>query len=164
MLTGSVRAYLAVPVVLVVASGLGVVLVAVVRLIGPGSILVQRGRLPGWWHRFTAWSRSRSLRVWCPDPETADVVAAHLATATGRRLSRLGVAIAPGPGDADVILVAETDRDGLDRWRRWTPTPTASVVLADPWDLGEFAEAMARLSAALRWPESETVPGQRGGS
>lgn len=157
MLIGSVRDLLAVPIVFVVAAAVGVVLVTLLRLVGPGSILVERNRLPTWWSRFTAWARSRSLRIWCPDPTTAAVVADHLATPMGRRLSRLGVAIAEGPHDADVIVVSAGDRDGLDHQRRSTPVPTASIVLSDPTDQAEFVDALVRLSAALRWPGEASV-------
>lgn len=148
------RPYLAILIVGAVAAAVGVALVAILGLLGPDSMLVQRQRLPGWWIRFTAWARSRSLRVWCPDPATARAIAAHLATPTGRRLSRLGVTLVPTPGDADVIVLARAERHDLDRWRAHAPTPTASVVLRDPEDLDEFTDAIARLAAALRWPHA----------
>lgn len=152
-MVASLRAYLAVPVVFVAAAAVAVVLIAILGLVGPGSLLVERDRLPAWWRRLTAWARSRSLRVWCPDPDTARVLAAHLATPVGRRLSRLGVSIATGPGDADVLVVARVDEDGLGAWRDAMPVPTASVVLGEPTDPDEFVAAMTALSAALRWPE-----------
>ena len=151
------RDYLAVPIVFVAAAAIGVALVALLRLVGPTSMLVERNRLPDWWGRFTAWARSRSLRLWCPKDATATAVAGHLATPMGRRLSRLGVSMAEGPYDADVIVVASGDRDDVDRWRRATPAPTASIVLTDPSDLDEFTDAMVRLAAALRWPEENAA-------
>lgn len=151
-LTASVRAYLAAPIVLVVATLVAVVLIALLGLVGPGSTLVARGRLPSWWRRFTAWARSRSLRVWCPHPATRRQVAAHLQSPRGRRLSRLGVSVATAPGDADVLLVARRHEDEVAEFRRAMPVPTASVVLVDPADPDEFADAMGALAAALRRP------------
>ncbi len=152
------RAAMAVVIAFAVGGGIGVVLVGLSRLVGPDSPLVVHDRLPGWWQRLTAWARSRSLRLWCPDPATAAVVAAHLGTGTGRRLSRLGVSIAEGPWAADVIVVEGHRMVDLDAARARAPSPVASVVLVDATDLHEFRDALVGLAAALRWAAS---PGDR---
>ncbi len=152
------RAYLAILIAFVVGSAVAVVLVALLRQVRPDAQLVRRDRLPAWWRTLTAWSRSRSLRLWCPDPSTAATVAAQMGTETGRRLSRLGVSIAPGPWAADVVVVARDDADRLDQARVTAPRPIATIVLTDAGDLDEFREAMVALSAALRWPDEGDAP------
>ncbi len=152
------RAYLAILISFVVGSAVAVVLVALLRQVRPDAQLVRRDRLPAWWRTLTAWSRSRSLRLWCPDPSTAATVAAQMGTETGRRLSRLGVSIAPGPWAADVVVVGRDDADRLDQARATAPVPIATIVLTDADDLDEFRDAMVSLSAALRWPDEGDPP------
>lgn len=154
----SMRAYLAVPVAFVVGSAVAIVLIALVRQVRPDAQLVRRDRLPAWWQTSTAWSRSRSLRLWCPDRATAASVAMQLQTDTGRRLSRLGVSIAPGPWAADVVVVELSDADRLDEARTKTPRPVATIVLTDAGDLDEFRDAVVELAAALRWPDDGDAP------
>ncbi len=151
--TDDVRAYAALAVFFVVGTGLVVVVVALARAVQPGSELVRRGRLPGWSVRLTAWARSRSLRLWCPNDVTAATVAGHLKDATGRRLSRLGVSIASGPGGADVVVIDQRDAARLDAWRAEVAVPNAAVTLVDAGDATEFTDAIIALSMALRWPD-----------
>lgn len=148
------RDYLAVLIAFVAGTAFAVVVIAVTRLVGPDAQLVRHRRLPAWWRQLTGWSRSRSLRLWCPDPATAAAVAAQLCTATGRRLSRLGASIAPGPWDADVIVIERLDADRLEAERARAPRPIATIVLADAADADELRDAIVSLSAALRWPDA----------
>lgn len=152
------RAYLAILIAFLVGAALAAVAVSVLRLVGPDALLVQKGRLPGWWRRLTAWSRSRSLRVWCPDETTARSIAAQLSTETGRRLSRLGVSLAPGPWAADVLVVEQRDEALLDLERANAPSPVAAIMLVDATDPGEFPDAIVALAAALRWPDEDVAP------
>lgn len=147
------REYLAIVICLVVGGAAATVAVAVLRSVRPDSQLVRRDRLPAWWQTLTAWSRSRSLRLWCPDPSLAATVAAQLGTETGRRLSRLGASIAPGPWAADVVVVERGDAARLDAERARAPQPVATIVLTDAGDLDEFRDAVVALAAALRWPD-----------
>lgn len=148
------RAYLAIPIAGILGAAIAVALVSVTRLIGPDSLLVARGRLPLWWRNMTAWARSRSLRVWCPEPHTAVAVSAHLQTERGRRLVRLGVSIAQGPWEADVLVVEHRDTAQLDVARTCAPTPIATIVLADATDPVEFSDAVVALAVAHRWPDA----------
>ncbi|MBS1846784.1 MAG: hypothetical protein JST73_00755 [Actinobacteria bacterium] len=146
------RDCLAVVIVFVVGAGVAAVAVTLARLVHPDSLLVRRDRLPAWWHRSTAWSRSRSLRLWCPNDVTAAAVVDHLRSEAGRRLLRLGVSIAPGPWDSDVVVVERDDAGGLDAERARAPQPVATIVLTDATDALEFRDAVVALAAALRWP------------
>jgi len=152
------RAYLAILIALVVGSAVAVVLVTLLRQVRPDAQLVRRDRLPVWWQTLTARARSRSLRLWCPDPATAARVALHLRSETGRRLSRLGVSIAPGPWAADVVVVDRRDADRLDQATTLTPSPVATIVLSDAGNLDEFRDAVVDLGAALRWPDKVDAP------
>ena len=152
------REYGAVLICFVVGGGFAAVVMAILRLVGPDARLARRGRMPDWWQRLTAWSRSRSLRVWCPNPATASLVTEQLQSEAGRRLSRLGVSIAAGPWSADVVVVESDDAGRLDEARAQAPQPVASIVLTDAADPDEFREALVALSAALRWPEESTEP------
>ena len=155
------RAYLAVLITVVVGGAIGLVLVVVTRLVRPDAELVVRDRLPAWWKRLTAWARSRSLRVWCPHPDTAARLAAHLQTDDGRRLSRLGVSLAEGPWAADVLVVERAHESLLAATRAHAPEPVGSVVLTDAGDPVELRDALVALAAALRWPaDGHDQPGR----
>lgn len=147
------REYLAIVICLVVGGAVATAAVALLRVVRPDSQLARRDRLPAWWRTLTAWSRSRSLRLWCPDPATAATLTVHMGTETGRRLSRLGTSIAPGPWAADVVVVERIDADQLDAARVRAPQPVATIVLTDAGDLDEFTDAVVALAAALRWPD-----------
>ena len=148
-----VRRYLAVMICLVVGFAVCFAVAASLRLVHPDTELTRRNRLPSAWRRCTAWARSRSLRLWCPDGPTAEVVAAHLATSAGRRLRRLGVSVAERPELADVVVVDR--RSGVDPApvRAQVPSPCAVIVLADARDPAEFRDACVDLAVALRWPD-----------
>lgn len=148
------RPYLAVLIAGIVGAAVAVALVALTRMVRPDSLLVTRSRLPAWWGTMTAWARSRSLRVWCPDPPTGATVAAHLQTERGRLLVRLGVSIASGPWDADVLIVEQDDEAALEAARRLAPSPVATIVLADAGDPVAFGDAVVALAAAHRWPDA----------
>ncbi|HET8929747.1 MAG TPA: hypothetical protein VFN21_03715 [Acidimicrobiales bacterium] len=156
------REYLAIVICLVVGGAVATVAIALLRLVRPDAQLVRRDRLPAWWRSLTSWSRSRSLRLWCPNDATATLVAAHLRVDTGRRLSRLGVSIAPGPWAADVVVVERgdadrLDADRLDAERARAPQPVATIVLTDAGDIEEFRDALVVLAAALRWRDDQSA-------
>lgn len=147
------RQYLAVVICFVIGACVMVVVASVMRVVQPDSQLVRRNRLPPVWLRVTAWARSRSLRLWCPDPAAAASVSAHLRTEQGRRLRRLGVSMTDVPGRADAVVVTRNHASNLETERARVPVPCATIVLADADDAAEFATAVTDLAAALRWPD-----------
>lgn len=137
------------------AATLGLLLLT--RLVQPTSSVVRRGLVPRPWAFVTAWARSRSLRVWCPDPLVEAQVAAHLEGPIGRRLLRTGVSLAADPSVADVVLTrADTVLDDADR--HLVCSPWSWVRLADPADVTELDKAMTALAARLRRERAERLP------
>lgn len=156
-MTAQVRQYVAMFVVGLVTMGAALGLLLLTRLVHPDSRVVRRGLVPRPWAFVTAWARSRSLRVWCPDPDVEAKFLAHLEGPLGRRLVRTGVSLAAGPEDADVVV---TDSDAAldDADRQLVCPPWSWVRLVDPADATELVEAMTSLAMKLRWERAERLP------
>jgi hypothetical protein len=156
-MTAPVRQYVAMFVVGLVAAGMALGLLLLSRLVQPGSRIVRRGLLPRPWQYATAWARSNTLRLWCPDPAVEAGVAAHLAGPSGRRLARAGVSLATEPAVADVV-VTRADADLADADRQLVCPPWSWVRLVDPTDVAELDEAMRTLAATLRTDRTDRLP------
>ena len=154
-MTAPVRQYVAIVVVGLVAMGAALGLLLLTRLVQPSSRIVRRGLLPRPWADATAWARSRTLRVWCPEPEVEARIVEHLEGPLGRRLAPRGVTLASGPMTADVV-VTHAALDDADR--ALVCPPWSWVRLADPNDAFELDEAMRALAVRLRWERAERAP------
>ena len=156
-MTAPVRQYVAMFVVGLVAMAAALGLLLLARLVQPSSRVVRRGLVPRPWAFVTAWARSRSLRVWCPDPLVEAQFVAHLEGSGGRRLIRSGVSLANSPAVADVV-VTSTEAVLDDDDRNLVCPPWSWVRLVDPTDASELEAAMAALAVKLRWERIERVP------
>lgn len=146
---GSVRQYLAVLIVGVVA-GLGTFgLLILTRLLQPASTFVRRGLMPRPLAWLTRWARSRTLRFWSPDPEISALVLNHLAGPFGARLRRLGVSPAEAPVQADVVVVGPGATVGVDDLSD-VPQPCALLRLDDPADARAVLVAFKDLALRIR--------------
>jgi hypothetical protein len=156
-MTAPVRQYVAMFVVGLVATGVALGLLLLARLVQPASRIVRRGLLPRPWEYATAWARSNSLRVWCPDPAVEECLAAHLEGPLGRRLAQVGVSLAADPAVADVVVTrAGAALDDADR--QLVCPPWSWVRLVDPADVAELDEAVRTLAATLRADRTERLP------
>lgn len=149
-MSGSLRQYLAMCIVGVLGAGMVFAILVLARLLQPESTFVQRRMLPRplvWLRRL---ARSRTLRWWSPDPQVAAALLRHTTGPEASGLARLGVAVADGPGDADVIVVTElvggsvSTPNGAD-----PPRPFSVLTIGDPSDASAVYRAFHDLSGDI---------------
>ena len=149
-MSGSVRQYLAMCIVGVVGAGLVFAILVLARLLQPESIFVQRRMLPrplAWLRRL---ARSRTLRWWSPDPVVAAALLRHSSGPEAVGLARLGVAVAEGPGDADVIVVSElVGGSASTPIGPNPPRPFSVLTIGDPSDARAVYRAFRDLSGDI---------------
>ena len=149
-MSGSVRQYLAMCIVGVVGAGLAFAVLVLARLVQPESIFVQRRMLPRPFVWFRRLARSRMLRWWSPDPVVAAALLGHTNGPEATRLARLGVAVADGPGDADVIVVTElAEGSALTTIGASPPRPFSVLTVGDPSDAPTVYRAFRDLSGDI---------------
>lgn len=148
-MSGTVRQYLSVLMVGVVACSGTFALLIMTRLLQPASTFVRRGLMPrplGW---LTRWARSRTLRYWSPDPVISALLLDHLAGPIGVRLRRLGVSPVEAPVQADVVVVGSGAILGDDALAA-VPQPCALLQLEDPADARAVLAAFEDLALRIR--------------